>query len=270
MINNFTLIEKIGEGGFSEVYKAKDNTGKYVAKNDFLAIKILNLYSNSNVIDNEKNICMKLNDIDNNNIIKFYDYLEYDNKLYIYMEYINGIELFDYITDTNNVLTDNEIKQIIIQMINALNFLHAEDISHGDIKLENFMITSDNQIILIDFGLCNFTNKELYEKKGTAMYAAPELVCIDDKGYDGKKIDMWALGTVIYILKYKSYPFLGRSLSIIPEKFKSESDKSHYLSDNVHHPLKYKNNPFVSIIDGLICKDINKRLDITKLNSIIQ
>ena len=266
MKKDFKFIKEIGKGSFSKVYKAIDLQGKIVNKNELLAIKVIDkLNVDINVINSEKKIFKLINNSNSNNknIIKIYEYFEEDDYLFICMEYINGYELLNYV---NFINTDEDIKNIISQMINAVQFLHEKNISHGDIKLENFLITDKKRIILIDFGLSTIGTNPIFIKKGTAMYAAPEMVIIDQKGrYNGKKIDMWALGTVIYILKYKTYPFLRRSLGGIPNSFKNHYEKLAYLDDNIHHPKKFRGNPFIPIINGLICKDVNKRFNINEI-----
>ena len=258
---NFKFIKEIGRGGFSTVYKVIDYEGLVSNKGDILAIKIIDKKNiNMDVLDTEISIFNLIKKHDNINIVKLYSYFEEDGYLFIIMEYINGLEMLDYVSYSNNS-DDDTIKNIIKQMSNAIKFLHDRDITHGDIKLENFLITKKHRIVLIDFGLSTVGNNPIFRKKGTAMYAAPELIFLDSEtGYIGKKIDMWALGTVIYILKYKNYPFLGRSLRGLPNIFINEYDKLAYINDQIHHPLKFKGNPFIPIINGLIRKDVDKRL----------
>lgn len=266
--DDFKFISEIGKGGFSTVYKAIDINGLILNKNDILAIKIIDKTEvPQQVIKSELDIFLTLNTSVNynDNIIKIYDYFEEDKLLYICMEYLNGTDLFNYVCDKSNIYNDSNIRNMLIQMINAIKFLHSKNISHGDIKLENFLKV-DDRIVLIDFGLSYIGDHIIHAKKGTAMYVAPEMVFnVDKYGYDGKKTDMWALGTVLYILKYKAYPFLGRSLSGIPEHFNSEYERQSYSGDEIHHPAKYRNNEFIPIINGLICKNQDKRLCIEDL-----
>ena len=179
------------------------------------------------------------------------------------MEYIEGEELFNYMNRKSR-LSDYKIEKIFKQIILSVLYCHNILLCHRDIKLENFIIDKNENIKLIDFGFATCARKNLTKILGTAQYTAPEM--IENPFYNGKKIDMWALGVVLYILKYKQYPFQGRSLSNIPKKV-YDHEKHIYLSDNIYYPYEC-NDKIKRSLEGLICLDLDKRLSIDQLYTI--
>ena len=90
------------------------------------------------------------------------------------------------------------------QLFQAINHCHALDIIHRDIKPENIMVTNDDQIRLIDFGLAAVAKKRtLTEFAGTPYYMAPEVI----KHLYGRKSDIWSLGVILYTLLSGYLPF---------------------------------------------------------------
>jgi serine/threonine protein kinase len=94
------------------------------------------------------------------------------------------------------------------QLVEAIAHIHAHDVAHCDLKLENFMLDSSGAIKLIDFGLAH--SLDLFglvtADAGTAPYKAPELNLLPI-AYDARKADMWSLGVCIFALVHQTFPF---------------------------------------------------------------
>ena len=149
--------------------------------------------------------------IHHNNIVKCFDIFEDDLYVYFVFEYMPDGDLFDYITKKpEKYLKDNEIIILLEQIFLALIYCHEKlKITHRDIKPENFILKKENNKIIIklmDFGTSDFNKKNGFTNitQGTPNYIAPEIYL--EKTYNSK-VDMWAIGIVLYNMVTGSHPF---------------------------------------------------------------
>ena len=185
----FKYIENISSGSFGTVVRALQiKTGKEIA------MKIINKSSkkiDTSKIKEEVNILKELN---HPNILKYYDYIETNTKLYIIMEDLKGGTLRKWLKENiKNNIKEEKISVIIKNILSAVSYLHSKNICHRDLKLENIMfkdLSDLNTIKLIDFGLSvkNFDNFGEKDYCGTYIYMAPEQ--LENKIYS-KIIDEW-------------------------------------------------------------------------------
>jgi len=127
--------------------------------------------------------------------------------LNIVMELLEGGSVFE-LCEKLGALTEEEAFWIFEQMCLAVSFLHTNNICHRDIKLENWMFDSTKtRVVLIDFGFSTTCKpgKKLTKRCGSFNYIAPEIVC--GLLYDGKQVDMWALGCILFSLLAGYPPF---------------------------------------------------------------
>ncbi len=134
-----------------------------------------------------------------------YHYLVQDDEnqiIMLIMDYFKGMALYDWIVKKPNII-DLNYDVIVENLLNAVYFLHSNGVIHRDLKPENIMYDGTN-IKIIDFGLsCYATDLScLKNLVGSINYIAPEILNGSSKDYG--KSDIWALGMIIYILKYKS------------------------------------------------------------------
>ena len=196
--HSYNIISTIGSGAFGTVVKAIE-----ISKEKIVAVKILNI-RNSKI--KKENIIKEVNllkNLNHPNIVKFLDFYEETNNIYIVMEYYEGGTLKQYIQDNKNKINEEKARIIIKQLLNALSYLHYVcDICHRDIKPENIMLLKKddiNTIKLLDFGLSSdsFESKSYMENCGTLIYMAPEQ--INNISYS-KIVDIWSVGIVLYML----------------------------------------------------------------------
>ena len=204
ILKDYTFIKDIGEGNFGKV-----KLSILKATNEQYAIKILNkqkLKSQTKSSSfNEIEIISKLN---HPNIIHVEKIIEDNENYYIIMEYcING-ELFDYIVNKEK-LGYKETSIFFYQLINGVEYIHKQNFAHRDLKPENLLLTKDNKLKIIDFGLCHDFNgtKLLKTKCGSPSYAAPEILL--GYPYDGFKTDIWCCGIILYGMLCGYLPFDG-------------------------------------------------------------
>jgi len=157
------------------------------------------------------------------------DYYEDEEYVHIITEKYDGGELFNKIIDCandNGCLSEEKTAGIIKSLLEAVSYLHENDIVHRDIKPENILFESEeeNAIRLIDFGLSRRHEKgeePMCNPVGTSYYMSPELL---NGNYD-TSTDMWSVGTVVYILLCGYPPFNGNTDPDIFEKIKKGSLK---------------------------------------------
>lgn len=122
------------------------------------------------------------------------------------MEYAQGGEVFDYIVNCHRV-KEPEACSFFHQIIDGVEYLHKLNIVHRDLKPENLLLTKDNVIKIVDFGLSNTykTGETLKTACGSPCYAAPEM--IQGKRYHGSHVDIWSCGVILYALVCGYLPF---------------------------------------------------------------
>ena len=207
--SHYKILSFLGEGSYGKVFKAREiSTGRVLAVKK---IQINNSFTKYKKTIKEINI---LKNLDHPNIVKFYDFFEEEENIYLMMEFLEGCTLKQYIQKTE-IISENNARIIIKQLLTALSYLHyACDICHRDIKPENIMFKEKNDINslkLLDFGLSleNFESKNYLENCGTLVYMAPELLINNIKYTKG--VDVWSVGIILYMLLMKGKnPFYNR------------------------------------------------------------
>ncbi len=203
---NLIIMDILGKGGYSTVYKVKDkNTNKE------FAAKIIEKYCKNEIKINE--ILLKTQ---NSHFVKYISNEQgeirlkdgsYDDcKRYLLFELASKQNLDDYISYMNG-FSELHCKIIFKEILDAIYVMHKEGICHRDIKAENILLDTDEFIIKIcDFGLSAFLSDTLFGCCGTEKYMAPE-VFIDYEVYDGKKADIFSLGVLLFNMRTGKYLF---------------------------------------------------------------
>ncbi|NXD73690.1 MYLK3 kinase, partial [Eolophus roseicapillus] len=152
-------------------------------------------------VKNEINIMNQINHV---NLIQLYDAFEGKNSITLIMEYLDGGELFDRITDENYNVTELDAVLFTKQICEGVHYLHQHYILHLDLKV------SRNHIKIIDFGLARRykPREKLKVNFGTPEFLAPEVVNYDFVSFP---TDMWSVGVITYMLLSGLSPFLGET-----------------------------------------------------------
>ena len=202
-IDQYKLGEKLGEGTFGTVYLATHKLTKQKVAIKIIEKKKLRKEIDKVRLEREITILKKLH---HSNIINLYSTIETNSQIYLIQEYASGKELFDYIIQKKK-LCEKETLKYFQQIISGIEYIHKLGICHRDLKPENIILTLNNEIKIIDFGLSNFYNKNQLLKSvcGSPCYAAPEIL----KGniYSGLKIDIWSCGIILYMMITGNLPF---------------------------------------------------------------
>lgn len=150
--------------------------------------------------------------LDHPNIVRLEEVYESENEIYLIQDLCLGGDLFDRLDEQPDFhYSEAKCARLVKQMLSSVRYLHSKNIIHRDLKLENFLFSSndkDSELKMIDFGLSkHFTNSgEIqHDCVGTPYTVAPEVIRAE---YD-EKIDIWALGVITYLLLCGETPFGG-------------------------------------------------------------
>ena len=241
-LSNFTkeyegfIPKELGIGSFGRVYLV---TNKFTNKKYALKIinknKLMQVYGDCKLIYNEIEIHSKLN---HRNIIRLYNKKETEDEIQILLEYAEKGNLFNVIQKENGV-DETKAYKYFIQIVNAVYFLHQNNIIHRDIKPENILLGDNNLLKLCDFGWA----KELTVNNrstfcGTMEYMAPEIV--GSEKYDFG-VDVWSLGILLYELIMGHSPFRSKKDRNIMIKIKKHDlvfDKNKKISKECKDLIK--------------------------------
>ncbi|MQN01217.1 MAG: Stk1 family PASTA domain-containing Ser/Thr kinase [Lachnospiraceae bacterium] len=202
--NRYEIIEKIGSGGMSDVYRAKDHSlGRDVA------IKVLKpeFAEDSSFVTRFRTEAQAAASLEHPNIVNIYDVGSEDGLYYIVMEYVDGITLKRYIA-TKGRLGYNEALSIAIQMARGLEAAHNHGIVHQDIKPQNIIISKEGKVKVTDFGIARAANSNTIRagSMGSVHYVSPEQA---RNGYVSYASDIYSMGIVMYEMVTGRVPFDG-------------------------------------------------------------
>jgi len=207
IINNYYISKVIGEGGMGNVY-----LGVHIMNQAKVAIKALHSFHSRSVEIRErfKQEAITLSHLDHPSIVKLYEFYEENDDAFLFMEYVEGIPLDEYIENHQVPLPEAIALDFFVQILDAVCYAHEQYIIHRDIKPSNFIITPDNQVKTLDFGIAKFidvSEKHLTKsgsKVGTVLYMSPELV----KGQSATKAtDIYSLGITLFQMLTGQCPY---------------------------------------------------------------
>ena len=257
----FEILDLIGSGSESEVYKAR------IKKNNReVALKMISLNENGLSCINEINISRKLK---HKNVINYYlaNEIKKNESYCIIMDYAKhgNLRQFQKNLIAKDYLSESILCFLTYQILNGLKYIHMNKIAHMDLKPENIIIDDFLNVKIIDFSISIDYKKILSDKiklplRGTSFYMAPEVLRNDIiQVTDLNKVDLFSLGVILYNLAFGNFPF-GLNKNDI-KKYEQILDK--ITKDfRVVDEDNYYSPHFLDFINKLIEKDINKRINI--------
>ena len=206
LVDRYEILSKVGAGGMSDVYKAKDHIlGRIVA------IKVLKqeFSEDINFVTKFRTEAQSAAGLEHPNIVNVYDVGSENGLHFIVMEYIEGITLKTYV-EKKGQLSFKEATSIAIQVARGIETAHNKDITHRDIKPQNIMISTDGKVKVTDFGIAKAisSNTISSEAMGSVHYASPEQA---RNGFIDGRSDIYSLGIVMYEMATGRVPFDGET-----------------------------------------------------------
>ncbi len=213
-IGKYVIINKIGKGSTGHVYLSHD---PYYRRD--VAIKVYNIEEDGDAERARVSRKMFFNEahmvgmLQHPNIMPIYDAGEEDGKYYVVTEHIQGARTLAAYCRPDNLLRVDDVVEIIYKCAKALHYAHGRGVIHRDIKPSNIMLTIDNDVRIIDFGIAIVNDSEVSRIEGIAgspSYMSPEQVQSEELT---PRSDLYSLGAVMYELLTGFRPFRADNLS---------------------------------------------------------
>ena len=203
--DRYEILEKIGSGGMSEVYKAKCHK-----LNRLVAIKVLKseFTSDATFVSKFKMEAQAAAGLSHPNIVNIYDVVGEGDIHFIVMELVEGITLKSYITKKGH-LDVKEAIGIAIQVASGIEAAHEQHIIHRDIKPQNMLISMDGKVKVADFGIARAVSSQTMNAAtvvGSVHYISPEQA---RGGYSDERSDLYSLGITMFEMVTGHVPFEG-------------------------------------------------------------
>ena len=251
--SEYKISKILGQGGFGKVY-----LGIHKKTKEKVAIKITNAggIDNSDDIENIFSESETVKQLNHPNIVKIISFFVIKKTLQTYciMEYLEGGELLNYVTEKKK-LEEDETREIFKQIISAIEYCHKQKIIHRDLKLENILKVDNksNKIKIVDFGIAGLCagHKSEITKAGSTFYLPPEI--FKKKNVTASPaLDIWAIGCILYAMLVGKLPFVDKSDNRIIQKIlETEPDFNKKLK--LSHEV-------IDLCKKLLCKNPEKRI----------
>lgn len=205
IVEGYEIFEQCCVGAFSKVFRAKHlNTQEIVA---IKKIEKLPKFAS----DSHHEFHMT-NQVRHENVVEVKDQLVSDlDEIVMVMEYASGGDLYDFLESTTDSKMDMEMPCLMIQAARSLEACHVRGIVHGDVKLENFLLTHNHQLKLCDFGISGRSGEvRVGRPYGTTAYMAPELAAVRNRKARytlHPSADVWSFGILLYACLFHDLPW---------------------------------------------------------------
>ena len=267
-MEKYKILYPIGKGAFGKVKYGIDTSN-----NTEVALKIIKIKNQDKItIDKIKNELKLSKILSHKNIVHYHEAFQNDKMIIIIYEYCDKGSLDGYIkelqTENDTFIKEKKIKDILIQLKDAMVYMNKHNIVHRDIKPENILFKIENNEIvlkLIDFGFSRTINSECIDESGnislnmslcgTPIYMAPEMIF--NQGYN-IKADLWSFGIIMYQMLYDGTPFnQAKTMNEFCNKLMQEN----ITCKNIY------SNECLDLLKSLLINDPIKRIDWTEFIS---
>ncbi|PVZ98349.1 hypothetical protein BB558_001217 [Smittium angustum] len=250
-IQDFELENQIGQGGFGKVFKASIRQKSFSSKQNKVALKIID----KNILNNEElraRVAAEVSihsQLDHPSIVSISDFFEDENCVYLIMELCDNGDLYTYLKKRkaienntfrkNNskiyaelaVLSEEEIRSLMLQLGRGIGYLHENSVLHRDLKLRNLVINDEMEVKITDFGLATIVGIKGSDPTtfcGTPNYISPEVSARKPYGF---ATDLWALGCLILTFMRGTLPTETELINIEYNLPFTEKSYSHEMLD---------------------------------------
>ncbi len=253
-IGKYVIINKVGQGSTGTVYLSHD---PYYRRD--VAIKVYNIEEDADPDRARVSRKMFFNEahmvgmLQHPNILPIYDAGEEDGSYYVVTEHIQGARTLAAYCRPDNLLRIDDVVEIIYKCAKALHYAHGRGVIHRDIKPSNIMLTIDNDVRIIDFGIAICNDSEVSRIEGIAgspSYMSPEQVQSEELT---PRSDIYSLGAVLYELLTGFRPFRADNLSkLLHQIVYATPPPIHTYRDDVPEELE-------NVVAATMHKDPGKR-----------
>jgi serine/threonine-protein kinase len=220
-IGRYVVEGLVGVGAMGRIYKAHDPVIRRTVAIKLISTKLMSSTERSDYIRRFQREAEAAARCEHRNIVTIYDFALHDGEPYLAMEFVYGISLRQAL-DEQPVMPVAEAIGIMLQVLDALESMHAKGVIHHDIKPANIMLTAKMQVKVGDFGVSRFTNVETtttFATAGTPAYMSPEQ-CRGEH-VDGRS-DLFAAGTTLFEMIAGQRAFSGRNVTELSHRIQND------------------------------------------------
>ncbi|KAM8846081.1 SNF-related serine/threonine-protein kinase [Synchiropus picturatus] len=250
----YDLDKTLGRGHFAVVKLAR-----HVFTGEKVAVKVIDKTKLDTVATGhlfQEVRCMKL--VQHPNIVRLYEVIDTQTKLYLILELGDGGDMFDYIMKHEEGLNEELAKKYFAQIVHAISYCHRLHVVHRDLKPENVVFFEKQGLVkLTDFGFSNKfqPGKKLTTSCGSLAYSAPEILLGDE--YDAPAVDIWSLGVILFMLVCGQPPFQEAN----------DSETLTMIMDCKYTVPAHVSNVCRDLIDRMLQRDPKKRASLEQIES---
>ncbi|KAF2755366.1 kinase-like protein [Pseudovirgaria hyperparasitica] len=212
----YETISPLNHGSFGMVFTARD-----LQSGDLVAIKCLTKSTGETVcptsgfaVDDQSEEVAIHHKIDHHpHIVNLVQSFETDHHIYLVLEFCSNGDLYEAIRLGKGPLETEHVRDFMLQLVGAVEYLHARGIYHRDIKPENIFLTASGSMKLGDFGLATTEHWNFESAVGSDRYMAPEQYDVSVNGYSPAKADVWAIGICLLNVLFSRNPFATPTIS---------------------------------------------------------
>ena len=239
MMDNYKQIKLIGKGSYGSVFQVqKISNQKIYALKKIKSPQFNDKYEITNLVNELKILCFHECDY----LLKCCDIFYKNKYIHIVTNYAKYSDLSVYLDKfkkNNKKLLEKNIWLIFIKTCYGIQYLHDNNIIHRDLKPANILLDENNSILISDFGISKIIKNQPFFKTviGTPYYISPEMY--NNIKYDNK-IDIWALGCILFEMATLSVPFHGNNIKSLKKniiKGHFNDDKLNYYSPDIKHMI---------------------------------
>ncbi|XP_016149416.1 SNF-related serine/threonine-protein kinase-like [Sinocyclocheilus grahami] len=250
----YDLDKTLGRGHFAVVKLAR-----HVFTGEKVAVKVIDKTKLDTVATGhlfQEVRCMKL--VQHPNIVRLYEVIDTQTKLYLILELGDGGDMFDYIMKHEEGLTEELAKKYFAQIVHAISYCHRLHVVHRDLKPENVVFFEKQGLVkLTDFGFSNKfqPGKKLTTSCGSLAYSAPEILLGDE--YDAPAVDIWSLGVILFMLVCGQPPFQEAN----------DSETLTMIMDCKYTVPAHVSNACKDLINRMLQRDPKRRASLEEIES---
>ena len=202
---SFELLDKLGEGGMGQVYKALDTLNQEV-----VAVKFLLPGADSGMLERLRVEAKEHSALKHPHVVQLLDFLSYDGHDFLVMEYLDGGNLRDFLAEPRSL---SIILDLFSQICDGLDYIHRQGLVHRDLKPENLLLNQQGQVKIADLGMVRRLDQDrgltsMGQLVGSTRFMAPEQIL---RSQASPSADLYSLGVALFEAITASLPFEGNS-----------------------------------------------------------